>query len=85
LADADSPAKSSPFGEPLVDTATVASYLGVDKATVYRLASTTALPSIEVAPRVLRFRPADVRDFLERRTRKSAPRGRVKSLLGGTP
>jgi len=71
------------FGETLVDAAAVAAFLAVDKATVYRLASSAALPAIEVAPRVLRFRPADVRDFLERRTRKAAPRGRVKQLLGG--
>lgn len=77
------PSAPTPFGEPLVDAAAVAIYLGVDKATIYRLASTAALPSIEVAPRVLRFRPGDVRDFLERRTRKAAPRGRVKQLLGG--
>jgi excisionase family DNA binding protein len=84
--NADAPATApTPFGEPLVDAAAVAAYLGVDKATVYRLATTAALPSIEVAPRVLRFRPADVRDFLERRTRKAPPPGRVKRLLGATP
>jgi len=77
--------RASPLGESLVDAAAVAAYLGVDKTTVYRLASSAALPSIEIAPRVLRFRPADVRLFLERRTRKAAPRGRVKSLLGGRP
>lgn len=74
----------SPFGEPLVDAATVASYLSVDTATVYRLAKKAGLPAIEVAPRVLRFRPDDVRTFLDRRTRKAAPPGRVTRLLGNT-
>ena len=64
------------------EIAAVAAFLSVDKATVYRLATAAELPAIEVAPRVLRFRPSDVRDFLERRTRKAPPRGRVKALLG---
>ena len=76
---------TAPFGEPLVDAATVADYLGVDKTTVYRLASSAALASIELAPRVLRFRPADVRAFVEQKSRKAAPVGRVKALLGEAP
>jgi len=75
----------SPFGEPLVDAAVVARFLGVEKTTVYRLAASATLPSIEIAPRVLRFRPADIRAFLERRTRRAAPRGQVKRLLGDRP
>ncbi|MCE9638374.1 MAG: helix-turn-helix domain-containing protein [Planctomycetes bacterium] len=75
---------SSPLGEPLVDAATVAAFLGVDKTTVYRLAATTALPSIDVAPRVVRFRPQDVRDYVLRRTRKAVMRGRVQQLLRGS-
>ena len=80
----DLPARApiAPFGEPLVDAATVAVYLSVDTATVYRLAKTADLPAIEVAPRVLRFRPDDVRTFLDRRTRKAGPPGRVTRLLG---
>ena len=73
-----------PFGEPLVDAGTVAAYLAVDNATVYRLAQRAELPGIEIAPRVLRFRPADVRAYIERRTRKARPAGRVKALLGGS-
>ncbi len=72
----------APFGEPLVDTATVAAYLSVDTATVYRLAKKADLPAIEVAPRVLRFRPDDVRTFLDRRTRTSVRSDRVTRLLG---
>jgi excisionase family DNA binding protein len=69
------------LGEPLVDAAAVAEFLGVDKTTIYRMAATAALPAIEIAPRVLRFRPEDVRAFVEARTRKASPRGRVKQLL----
>jgi excisionase family DNA binding protein len=74
----------APFGEPLVDAATVAAYLSIDPATVYRLADRGDLPGIALAPRVVRFRPEDVRAFLDRRTRRAAPAGRVKRLLGGT-
>lgn len=73
---------TTPFGEPLVDAAAVAAYLAVDTSTVYRLAQTGAIPATKIAPRVVRFRPEDVRLFLEHRTRRSAPRGRVKHLLG---
>jgi hypothetical protein len=78
-------ARGGAFGEPLVDVHAVAAYFACDEATVYRLARRAALPAIEVAPRVLRFRPADVRAFLDERMRKAAPRGRVKRLLGPTP
>jgi excisionase family DNA binding protein len=74
----------APFGEPLVDATTVAAYLSIDPATVYRLVDRGDLPGIAIAPRVVRFRPEDVRAFLERRTRKAAPAGRVKRLLGGS-
>ena len=77
------PTATSSLGEPLLDAAAVATYLGVDKTTVYRLAATVALPSVEIAPRVLRFRPADVRAFVERRVRNARPRGRVQRLLSG--
>lgn len=73
------------LGEPLVDADEVAAFLGVDRATVYRLARSAALPSVEIAPRVLRFRPEDVRGFLEQRTRRAAPSGRAARLLGARP
>lgn len=76
------PVATTPLGEPLVDAETVARYLAVDPATVYRLARRAVLPAIQVAPRVLRFRPEDVRAYVEIRTRKAAPSGRVKRLLG---
>ena len=75
-------AETSPLGEPLVDADAVAAHLGVDRTTIYRLAATAALPAIEIAPRVLRFRPQDVREFLDRRTRKAIRPGRVNRLLG---
>jgi predicted DNA-binding transcriptional regulator AlpA len=76
-------ADPSPLGEPLLTADVVAEYFACDKATVYRLAAVAALPSIDIAPRVLRFRPADVRAFMERRTRRRATStDRVKRLLG---
>jgi excisionase family DNA binding protein len=77
-------ASVTPFGEPLVDAAKVAAYLSIDPATVYRLVDRGDLPGIAIAPRVVRFRPEDVRAYVERRTRKAAPAGRVKRLLGGS-
>jgi excisionase family DNA binding protein len=82
---AATPGGTCSLGEPLVDAAAVAEYLGCDKATVYRLAASVELPSIEIAPRVLRFRPSDVRAFVESRTREAAPRARVKQLLASRP
>lgn len=77
----DQPAPVVPFGEPLVDAATVAAYFGVDPTTVYRLASAGEIPSIEVARRTLRFRPEDVRAFIDQRTRSRSRKGRVQRLL----
>lgn len=79
---AGTPRGTSSLGEPLVDAAAVAAWLSCDRTTIYRLASTCALPSVEIAPRVLRFRPADVREFVERRMRRAHRRGRVEQLLG---
>ena len=78
---AAAPGSTSLLGEPLVDAAVVALFLGCDRTTVYRLAATTALPSVAIAPRVLRFRPADVRAFVAERMRQASPRPRVKQLL----
>jgi predicted DNA-binding transcriptional regulator AlpA len=82
---AGTPRGTFSLGEPLVDAAAVAAWMSCDKTTVYRLAASCALPSVEIAPRVLRFRPADVRAFVEGRTRQSPPRPRVKQLLGPGP
>jgi len=71
----------TPLGEPLLDAAAVATYFGVDTTTVYRLASNGHLPAIEIAPRALRFRPEDVRAFLEQRTRQASRSPRVQRLL----
>ena len=71
----------TPLGEPLLTAAEVATYLSVAPTTIYRLAAQAELPAIEVAPRVLRFKVQDVREFLERRTRRAPPRGRAAQLL----
>ncbi len=71
----------TPLGEPLLSADEVAAYFSVDTTTVYRLASRGELPSIEIGRRVLRFRPEDVRAFMERRTRSTRTKGRVSRLL----
>ncbi len=80
----------SPLGEGLVTAEVVAAHLCVDVSTVYRLASSGALPVIVIG-RAKRFRVEDVRAFVERQTRGcTAPRGasagvdRVQQLLRGT-
>ncbi len=75
------PPPPTPLGEPLLDAAAVAAHFGVDATTVYRLAARAELPAIEIAPRVLRFRPEDVRAFLAARTRETGPGSRARRLL----
>ena len=70
-----------PLGEPLLSADEVAAYFAVNSTTIYRLASRGELPAIEIAARVLRFRPEDVRAFMERRTRNATASSRVKRLL----
>ena len=85
MSEASSPlSRCSPLGEPLVTADDVAAYLGVDRATVYRIAGCVdGLPVVEVAPRVRRFRPEDVRAYLARRTvvPRARPRG-GRNLFG---
>jgi helix-turn-helix protein len=77
-----SPTAPSPLGEPLLDAAAVAAFLGVDRATVYRLAGAPGgLVVIEIAPRVRRFRPEDVRAFLASRTKSPAMAVEARQLL----
>ena len=78
---------TTPLGEPLLTADQVAVYLQVDRATVYRLsAAPGGLPVVDLSPRVRRFRPQDVRAFLEHRTRAPKARpGRAERLLRAVP
>lgn len=51
--------------EPLMDAAAVAEILGIPTKSVYGIAG---LPRVRVSGRRIRWRPADVRDFIQRRT-----------------
>ena len=85
MSDARAPVRPCPLGEPLMAAEDVAAFLAVDRATVYRLAGAPdGLPVVEIAPRVRRFRPEDVRAFIARRTRDTPTRRKVARLLGGT-
>lgn len=86
MSDTRAPVRPCPLGEPLMAAEDVAAFLAVDRATVYRLAGAPdGLPVVEIAPRVRRFRPEDVRAFVARRTHSAAPgRGKAARLLGGT-
>ena len=76
----------SPRGEGLVTAEVVAAHLAVDVSTVYRLASSGALPVVAIG-QAKRFRVEDVRAFVERQTRGAAEQScdvdRVRQLLAG--
>ena len=78
------PKETSPFGEGLVGADVVAAHLGVDVSTIYRLASSGALPVVVIG-RAKRFRVGDVVAFVENATRgaRSLPVDRVQQLLRG--
>ena len=80
------PDPDAPLGERLVHAHEVARYLGVNVSSVYRLAGAPGgLPVVVLGDRVRRFRPEDVRAYVERRTRRAAaPVGRAARLLGAT-
>lgn len=82
MTDADPPVDPTRyFGEGLVSAEIVAAHLGVDRATVFRLAGVAGgLPVIDVGNRIKRFRVSDVKAYVERRTRSA--QGRAERLLG---
>lgn len=79
---ASSSAPKLVLAEPLVDARSVAAALGVDVSTIYRLAGApNGLPVVEIAPRVRRFRPEDVRAFLAARTKSPTMAVEARQLL----
>jgi len=71
------------LGEPLLCAKAVAAHLDCDVSTVYRLAGRAGgLPVVEVAPRVRRFRPEDVRAFVAARTKSPQMASEARNLLG---
>jgi excisionase family DNA binding protein len=78
------PTGASPFGEGLVAAGVVAAYLSLDVSTVYKLATSGALPVVVIG-RARRFRVKDVLAFVESATRggRSAPVDRVQQLVRG--
>jgi excisionase family DNA binding protein len=78
----ESPAPPAPLGERLLRADEVAAFLGCDRSTVYRLAGAAGgLPVVEIAPRVRRFRPQDVRAFVAARTASPAMAVEARNLL----
>lgn len=67
------------LGEALVSPEAVALFLGIGRSTAYRLAG-RVIPCIKIGDRV-RFRPSDVRAYLERNTVRSSSPSRVERLL----
>jgi excisionase family DNA binding protein len=78
------PADDSPLGQGLVTADVVAAHLAIDVSTVYKLATSGALPVVLIG-RAKRFRVKDVLAFVENATRggQSARVDRVQQLLGG--
>jgi excisionase family DNA binding protein len=86
--------KEAPAIERLMTADEVAAALGVSRKFVYARAAEGALPSYKLGARY-RFRPADVRAFLQaslesrdtprrRRSRRPAPAGSFRDLLDRT-
>ncbi len=70
------------LGEQLLDARAVAAALGVNVSTIYRLAGAAGgLPVVEIAPRVRRFRPEDVRAFIAARTKSPEMAVDARQLL----
>jgi len=70
------------LGEPLLDARAVAAFLNVHISSVYRLAGApNGLPVIEIGRGVRRFRPQDVRDYLDARTRSPQMAVEARELL----
>ena len=65
--------------EPLLKPAEVAEFLGIGRATIYRLAG-DEIPCVEVGGN-LRFLPSDVRRYVEEHTVRRAST-RAQKLLG---
>lgn len=78
---APKPKELALLGESLVSPTAVAAFLAVARQTVYRLAGAPGgIPCVRVG-RSIRFRPAEVRAYLESRTEQPAPVTRVDRLL----
>jgi excisionase family DNA binding protein len=75
------------LGEPLVGAQDVAAYLGIHVASVYRLAGrSNGISVVQVGSGTRRFRPSDIRAYVERQTRTPQVRSsRAEQLLGGRP
>ena len=70
------------LGEPLLTVQEVAAYLSIHRATVYRLAGKcNGIPCVEIRG-TIRFRPSDVRAFVEKSTVANVGADRVDRLLG---
>jgi excisionase family DNA binding protein len=72
---------TDPLGEPLLTARQLAAHLSTHLSTVYRLAGRPdGIPVVTVG-KAIRFRPADVRAFLERHTIAGVGKDRVDDLL----
>jgi excisionase family DNA binding protein len=74
------------LGEALLSAADVATYLRVSKNTVYRLADApNGIPAVQVGPWAVRFHPADVRAYVERKRGSAQHSTRAARLLTASP
>jgi excisionase family DNA binding protein len=68
--------------EPLASADEVGAFLGIHRATVYRLAGVKGgIPCVQIG-KSIRFRPAEVRRYLERQTIRDVGADRADRLLG---
>jgi predicted DNA-binding transcriptional regulator AlpA len=70
------------LGEGLLNAAQVGSFLGISKATVYRLADAPdGIPAVQVGPGAVRFLPSDIRAYVERKRGVAMRENRAVRLL----
>jgi predicted DNA-binding transcriptional regulator AlpA len=74
LADLVAQRVQSPDSPSLLDAEQVANRLGLPRARVWELTRRGALPVVRISPRELRYRPADIEAWIDRRT-TSRPKG----------
>jgi hypothetical protein len=73
--------------EALLDERAAAKVLGISPRVLWGLADAGEIPFIKIGPRLKRYDPQDLRDFIERSRRTNQPTGETANLrkpVGGT-
>lgn len=72
-APADRPNLDAEKGQGLVDERAAAKFLGISPRVLWGLADSGSIPFIRIGPRLKRYDPKDLREFIERSRRINQP------------